>query len=211
MVAATNASKKVKTESVQKAVINEELDVTEKSSCAIDKVEVPFAGEEVISGLGLTLEGWVTMGDRQPQRPTPFHCVRAPPVGIKNYLKRIHAYFRCSNECYVIALVIIDRLGKVDPALALCTLNAHRLLVSAVMLAAKFNDNEYYSNAYYAKVSGMGLKEMDQLEALLMKLLSWKVNVTPEEYQEYLRIVCAASGLQSPPKSLLGKEPEPEP
>jgi hypothetical protein len=187
-------------------------EMPEKPLCAMEDAEVPFAGEEFIAGLGLTLEGWVAMGDRQPPVLSSFHCVRAPPMGVKDYLKRIHSYFQCSDECYVIALVIIDRVGKVDASLTLCRLNVPRLLVSAVMLAAKFHDDVYYSNAYYAKVGGLGLKEMNQLEAKLMKFLNWKVNVAPEEYREYHRIVCEATRPQSTARSpLLKKEPEPEP
>jgi hypothetical protein len=168
-------------------------DAPETASRAMEDVIVPHAGEEFIAGLGLALEGWVAIGNKQQQKLSHFHCVRAPPMGVKDYLKRIRSYFKCSDECYVIALVIIDRVGKVDSSLTLCELNVHRLLVSAVMLAAKFHDDVYYSNAYYAKVGGLSVKEINQLESRLLKLLNWKVNVAAEEYHEYLRIVCEAT------------------
>jgi len=211
-VAATHTSKKGKFESLQNVPIEVKFVAAEKCSCAMEDAEAPFAGKEFISGLGLTLEGWVAMGDKQPQALSHFHCVRAPPMGVKAYLKRIHANFQCSDECYVIALIIIDRVGKVDAALTLCNLNVHRLLVTAVMLAAKFHDDIYYTNAYYAQVGGLGLKEMNQLEARMLKLLGWKVNVTAKEYGEYLRIVCDATMPQTTAKPvLLEREPEPEP
>jgi hypothetical protein len=205
--AAPNASIKANTESLPNVVFKVESDASEEVSYAMKDIEAPLAGDEFISGLGLTLEGWAIGGDKQPQSPTHFHCICAPPMGIDDYLKRIHANFLCSDECYVIALVLVDRIGKIDAALKLCSLNVHRLVVCAVMLAAKFHDDIYAPNAYYAEVGGLGLKEMNQLEARLLKLLDWKVNVTSEEFREYLRIVCEATLGRSP----LEKEPEPEP
>jgi hypothetical protein len=97
--------------------------------------------------------------------------------------------------------------------MALSSVNVRRLFLSVVMLAAKFHDDAYYTNAYYAEVGGLTLKEMNMLEARLIKLLNWNVNVTSEEYREYLRIVCEAAGLQGGIARLLlqTNEPEPEP
>jgi hypothetical protein len=206
-ISGPHASTKADTESFPNVDLKVQSDATEKFSYAMKDIEVPLAGDEFISGLGLTLEGWAIGGDKQPQSATHFHCICAPPMGIDDYLKRIHANFLCSDECYVIALVLIDRVGKIDAALKLCSLNVHRLVVCAVMLAAKFHDDIYASNAYYAEVGGLGLKEMNQLEARLIKLLDWKVNVTSKEYREYLRIVREATIARAP----LEKEPEPEP
>lgn len=53
----------------------------------------------------------------------------------------------------MLALVYIDRLIARNH-LALTSLNVHRIIITAVMLAAKFFDDQYYNNAYYAKVRG---------------------------------------------------------
>lgn len=47
-----------------------------------------------------------------------------------------------------------------DPALQLSSLNVHRLAITAILLAVKLMDDNYYNNTYYAKVSmAMGLEE----------------------------------------------------
>lgn len=171
--------------------------------------EVTSTGVEFISGFGRVLTQWVeaTLEDNRIQRATPFHSVRAPPMHIRDYLERIRKYFACSDECFVIALVFIERIGKVDPATTMCALNAHRLLLIAVMLAAKIQDDVYYSNAYYAKVGGLAVKEVNRLEVTFLKMLDFKAYVDPQEYQLYHGLVCKATGadVQS------DKEPEPEP
>lgn len=159
-------------------------------------VEVIAAGEEFITGFGLVLTSWVeptnAVVDR-PARVTPFHSVRVPPICIKDYLRRIRKYFVCTDECFVLALIYIDRVAKIDAVMAVCALNVHRLLLLTVMLAAKFNDDVYYSNAYYAKVGGMALKEVNALEARLLRMLNWHLLVDPVEYQLYHSLVRKAT------------------
>merc|ERR1712216_1092466 len=94
-----------------------------------------------------------------------------------------------SDECFVIALVYIDRLSKMESNVTVCDLTIHRLLLITVMTAAKFQDDVYYSNKYYAKVGGIRLKEVNALEAFLLKLLDWKMCVTPQEYELYHKLV----------------------
>jgi hypothetical protein len=65
---------------------------------------------------------------------------------------RIAKYAACSGECFVLALVYIDRIIQSNPTFVVNSLNIHRLLITSVMLAAKFFDDQYFNNAYYAKV-----------------------------------------------------------
>jgi len=84
---------------------------------------------------------------------TKFHALRPPSISILDYCTRIHRYASCSPECFVLALVYIDRLIQRNNLL-LTSLNVHRIIITAVMLAAKFFDDQYFNNAYYAKVRG---------------------------------------------------------
>lgn len=126
------------------------------------------------------------------QRVTRFHAVRASHLSVHDYLMRIATYFQCSHECFVLSLVYIDRIVKLHPEFTISTLNIHRLLVTSVMLSAKFFDDVYYSNAYYAKVGGVRTNELNALETLFLKLIEWRLHVLPEEYEEYRNYVLTA-------------------
>jgi hypothetical protein len=158
--------------------------------------EVSCASEDFAFALGTVLSQWVevTASSETQQEVGRFHSVRAPSMSIIAYLERIKKYFYSSDECFVIALVYIDRIGKMSPSMTLCELNVHRLVVTAVMVAAKFHDDIYYSNKYYGKVAGLGIKEMNALEATMLKMLDFKVFVSPEEYQLYHNLVYKATG-----------------
>lgn len=159
--------------------------------------EVGVAGSGFVAALANVLTHLASLAGR-PQRVTRFHAIRAPQLSIHDYLLRIGTYFQCSNECFVLSLVYIDRIVKLHPEFTICNLNIHRLLVTSVMLAAKFFDDVYYSNAYYAKVGGVRTQELNALEALFLRLIVWKLHVYPQEYEQYRNhVLMAVQGGQS--------------
>jgi len=46
-----------------------------------------------------------------------FYSSRAPDVSIEDYVLRLWKYFQCSEECFVVALVYLDRVKKACPFL----------------------------------------------------------------------------------------------
>lgn len=72
--------------------------------------------------------------------PTVFHGVRAPSLTIRQYIDRIFKYFGCSPSCFVIAHIYVDRFLKGTDG-HLTSLNVHRLLITTIMVAAKFIDD----------------------------------------------------------------------
>jgi len=153
--------------------------------------EAGSAGPNFASEFANVLDHLASLAQR-PQRLTRFHAVRAPQLSIRDYMQRIATYFQCSDECFVLGLVYIDRIVKRHPEFVISNLSIHRLLVTSVMLAAKFFDDVYYSNAYYGKVGGVKTSELNALEAQFLKLIDWRLHVRPLEYDSYrLRVLAA--------------------
>lgn len=42
--------------------------------------------------------------------------------------------------------------------------NAHRLLISAIVVSAKFFDDFYFKNSFYAKLGGISLELINHME-----------------------------------------------
>jgi len=97
---------------------------------------------------------------------------------------RVHKYASCSNECFILALIYIDRLIQRNNFL-LTELNVHRVVITAILLAAKFFDDAYYNNAYYAKVGGVLVSEMNGLEVDFLFRINFSLHVTPEVFEKY--------------------------
>lgn len=113
---------------------------------------------------------------------TIFHAVRPPSIAVLDYLLRMFKYAFCSRSCFVTAIVYLERLAAKGRAYQLTCLNVHRLLITSLMLAAKYLDDIYYNNAYYAKVGGVSLGEMNLLEIELLEALNFSLAVNSREY-----------------------------
>jgi hypothetical protein len=57
--------------------------------------------------------------------------------------------------------------------------------LATVVLAIKYNEDDYYANDYYAKVGGISLQEMNQLEFECLRMLDHILFVNEEFYKKY--------------------------
>ncbi|RAL46191.1 hypothetical protein DM860_016624 [Cuscuta australis] len=114
-----------------------------------------------------------------------FHGVRRPGISVGSYLERIFKYANCSPACFVVAYVYLDRFTHRHRSVLINSFNVHRLLITSVMVAAKFMDDMYYNNAYYAKVGGISTREMNLLEVDFLFGLGFHLNVTPATFHSY--------------------------
>lgn len=71
---------------------------------------------------------------------TVFHGLRAPTLSVHKYMDRIFKYSCCSPSCFVVAHIYVDRFLQCTEV-KLTSLNVHRLLITSIMLAAKFMDD----------------------------------------------------------------------
>ncbi|XP_050282546.1 cyclin-U4-1 [Quercus robur] len=138
----------------------------------------------------------------QPQKISVFHGLSRPTISIQSYLERIFKYANCSPSCYIVAYVYLDRFAQSQPALPVNSFNVHRLLITSVMVAAKFMDDIYYNNAYYAKVGGISTIEMNFLEVDFLFGLGFRLNVTPNTFHIYCSYLQREMMMQQPPLNL---------
>merc|ERR1719313_363102 len=161
-------------------------------------VDVPGVTDHFIFCFGEVLQQFTEQGDDDKDEGehalvTLFDSVRAPAIGIGEYLQRIQKYFGATPECFVIALVYIDRVLAGNREFKITALNVHRLAITSVLLAVKFFDDVFYTNSYYAKVGGVRTRELNSLETLFLRLVKWRLCVSPEEYAQRLRDVTYAT------------------
>ena len=70
--------------------------------------------------------------------------------------------------------------------MAVTSLTVHRLVITAVMLAAKFMDDKYYNNAYYAKIGGVTTSELNHMELEMLRMLDYRTFVSSSRLHELL-------------------------
>lgn len=107
-----------------------------------------------------------------------------PPISLDAYCERVAKYTKCSSMCFVTALIYMTRIAKRDPSLHCTGLSVHRLLLTGVLLSAKFLDDSYFNNSVYARVGGIANKELNRLELEMLRLLEFRLYVAPELVQQ---------------------------
>jgi len=116
---------------------------------------------------------------------TRFHAMRAPQITIDFYLKRIAQYSNCSAECFILALIYIDRLMRRNSRFLVNSLTVHRLIITSIMLGAKFFDDQFFSNAYFGEVGGVSSKEINMLEIDFLFMINFNLHVESNLYKTY--------------------------
>ncbi|PIN06224.1 Cyclin [Handroanthus impetiginosus] len=142
---------------------------------------------------------------QRSQKISVFHGLTRPTISIQSYLERIFKYANCSPSCYIVAYVYLDRFTQQQPALPINSFNVHRLLITSVMVSAKFMDDMYYNNAYYAKVGGISTTEMNFLEVDFLFGLGFHLNVTPSTFHTYCSYLQREMMLQLPEEPSLNR------
>lgn len=151
-------------------------------------MKIDETGQAVVPILSCVLNQLCKRNDKIPLDPnciSKFHAMRPPQISILNYLERIAKYAACSGECFVLALIFVDRIIQFNPTFVVNSLNIHRLLITAVMLSAKYFDDQYFNNAYYAKVGGVPCNEINSLEVEFLFMINFTLFVSTDTYTQY--------------------------
>jgi len=129
---------------------------------------------------------------------TRFNTPNVPYIPLAVYLKRIAWFFECSKECFVIALEYIHQLVRVRPDVKVNYTTVRQLIVAALRLSTKFNDDKFTRNSYYAHIVDLPTSTVAVFEAQMLFFLKFDLNVRPEQY--YARYATMLADNQGPTK-----------
>jgi len=122
-----------------------------------------------------------------------FTSFKSSPISVPAYMQRLEKHMRCSPECYVLAMFYLDKVVLRHPDYIISDLTVLRLIMTSLVVSAKYQDDVYCSNAFYAQVGGLSLTELNALEMLFIKLLNWELFVPVGEFQRHFEKLVAAA------------------
>lgn len=128
------------------------------------------------------------------EKANSFSVKKIPGIAIDAYIERILKYSNIDESTLTIALIYIDRLCEITK-IQMSMNNIHRLIITSVLLAIKYNEDDYYSNTHYAKVGGITLQEINTLEEEFVEGLDWKVFVDKSLFDKYYSYLKHYQGL----------------
>jgi len=124
--------------------------------------------------------------DYRPEPLSKFHAKRPPSISVRSYLLRIHKYANCSPACFIVSLIYIDRLCH-QATITLSSLNIHRIIITAICIAAKFHDDLFFPNCFYSQLGGISLSELNLLEVEFLFGLNFTLFVNRDLFLKYER------------------------
>jgi len=114
----------------------------------------------------------------------PFISNKIPSITINDYIERLLKYSKVSEEIFILVLIYIDILNR-NYKINLNYNNIHKLLLASFIVTIKFHEDEHYSLKYYAKLGGISLKEIINLEYVFLTLLDFRLYISEELFQKY--------------------------
>ncbi|KAL9540530.1 hypothetical protein PS6_010725 [Mucor atramentarius] len=147
---------------------------------------VDFPVQHLIKIVSNLLDSMLKTNNRLPTTQiTYFHSRAIPNISVLSYLTRIHKFAPFTNEALLSMLIYFDRMTKLDDGFTINSYNIHRLLITSIVVASKFTSDIFYANSRYAKVGGIPLVELNQLELELLFLLDFQLYIPLEDIQLY--------------------------
>ena len=129
------------------------------------------------------------------QKNNKFSTSTIPKIPINNYLSRIERYSEIEKNTLIIALIYIDKFCQISNII-LTPFNVHRILFCAILTSIKYNEDQIYEFKYYAKIAGISIKELQELESEFLDSLNFSLYVDNDlflQYQTYLYKLVAKS------------------
>lgn len=124
----------------------------------------------------------------------PYSVFRSEPEDpvvkqqLKRFAERLSESMRCKYPCYVLALIYLDQVTKkCASSISLSSDTFQRLVVAAIVVAAKFYDDLYFSNDHYSKELGFSLEVVNTLEVCFLVLLDFNLRVSQSDFKAVLR------------------------
>ena len=113
-----------------------------------------------------------------------FYSKNIPLISIKDYLEHIYKYTKINTSTIILILIYIDRICNIHKC-KLCFYNIHKLILGSMIIAIKYNEDEYYSQKFYAKIGGVTLAEICNLEYNFLSLINYNLFVNENLFGKY--------------------------
>lgn len=113
-----------------------------------------------------------------------FSSKALPKISLSDYLHRIIKYTKVEESTVIMALIYIDRLCR-KRKIMLTEYNVYRILFGSILASLKFNEDKFYSNIFYAKIGGVEVSQLNQLEYEFLIGINFDLFVDTKMYQKY--------------------------
>ena len=115
----------------------------------------------------------------------PLYSNKVPIIKIEDYLIRLVKFSKMEISTLILTFIYIKRfIDKENFIIAFN--NIFRLIISCSILAIKFNENRTFKNSFYAKIGGLEVGDLNNLEYNVFNRLDFNIRVLDSEFYEII-------------------------
>ena len=122
----------------------------------------------------------------------PFLSKKIPSISIEKYLVRLVSHSKMEISTLILILIYIDKICK-NNKFRLNYFNIHKLIVTSMLISIKYNEDDFFSNSFYAKVGGVSITELNHLEYEFLSLIDFDLYVDDDLYSKYSNYILSVN------------------
>ena len=144
---------------------------------------VAFTLDNIVSH-NLALANGDNNSSSSETRTSAFSSAVIPGITLYEYLLRICAFTQIENETLITAFIYVDRVCSIGNEV-LSEYNVHRILLTSVLLAIKYNEDIHFTMEYYAGIAGISVKELFDLEYEFTRVIDYCFYICDDEFANH--------------------------
>ena len=124
-----------------------------------------------------------------------FYSKKPPPIGLEEYLLRLHQFCPMSTGVYLATSLYIHRLVVIEKIIPVTIRNVHRLVLAGLRVAMKALEDQSYPHRRFAKVGGVSESELGRLEISFCFVTDFELRMSGEKLLEHAKTIRAEESL----------------
>ena len=166
---------------------------TSTAASSSDLELIPQKDNSLQLSISLAIEQLLTENRKQKyytskireQSKMIFSSSTIPKISILEYLNRIVNYTKIEDSTLITSIIYLDSVTQ--NGIYLTDYNIHTLLLICILIAIKMNEDNIYTNDYYAEVAGISLKKLNKIEHEFLNMNKFKLFVDKDIFEQYQR------------------------
>ena len=159
--------------------------IVKKSLISKSEEYVPMKMIEIISDLLNNIcEENKVKSENINKNIKPFMTESIPSLSIKDYLTRLSQFTKINESTIILILIYIDRIGKINKFI-LTYRNIYKLILASMVIAIKYNEDNFFSSEVYAKLGGLSVLELNYLEFQFLILIKFSLFIEKDLFDKY--------------------------
>ena len=115
---------------------------------------------------------------------TSFDLKGIPFISLHDYIYRIIKYTHIDDSTLIKALIYLDLFNRNNKYI-ISYFNIHKLLFVAIVLSVKYSESCFLTNKSYAKIGGISINELNNLEIKFCKYINYRLYISKELFEKY--------------------------